>query len=79
MEYEKGKTNGNTPNRKNVNKNKLNVMNGYRDSHIIADNLNPLLNSMKKENTKMEEKKIVNNKPSQFKPILGVNFHNVKR
>ena len=33
----------------------------------------------KKENQRMEDKSIVNNKPSQFRPILGVNFHNIKR
>ncbi len=79
MEYEKGKTNGNTPNRKNVNK--LNVMHGFKfkDDFIVTDNLYPLLNSMTKENTKMEEKKIVNNKPSQYRPIIGVNFHNLRK
>jgi uncharacterized lipoprotein YehR (DUF1307 family) len=79
LEYEKGKTNGNTPNRKNVNK--QNVMHGFnfKDDFIVTDNLNPLLNSMTKENTKMEEKKIVNNKPSQYRPIIGVNFHNLRK
>lgn len=33
----------------------------------------------KKENQRMENKSIVNNKPSQYGPILGVNFHNIKR
>jgi len=49
-------------------------------SNEVNDKLNPNLNVLsKKENTRMENKSIVNNKPSQFGPILGVNFHNVKR
>lgn len=45
-------------------------------SDIQASNLN---SSVNKENIRIESKKIVNNKPSQFGPVLGVNFHNVKR
>lgn len=41
-----------------------------------SSNLNIL---SKKENTRMENKKIVNNKPSQFGPIWGVNFHIIKK
>lgn len=33
----------------------------------------------KRDNTRVMEKKIVNNKPSQFGPILGVNFHMIKK
>lgn len=52
----------------------------YSLSNEINDKLNPNLNILsKRENTRMENKSIVNNKPSQFGPILGVNFHNVKR
>ena len=35
--------------------------------------------SSKLKNQRVESKSIVNNKPSQFGPILGVNFHNIKR
>lgn len=46
----------------------------------ISDKLNPNLNILsKRENTRMEDKSIVNNKPSQFGPILGVNFHIIKK
>lgn len=79
MEYSNGNTNGKNPDRKNVKKNKLNGINGLNDGLIITDNLNPLLDSMTKENTKMEEKKIVNNRPQQYKPIIGVNFHNLRK
>jgi hypothetical protein len=49
-------------------------------SEKIYDNLNPELSGIAhKENTKMVDKKIVNNKPSQFGPILGVNFHTMKK
>ena len=49
-------------------------------SSEINDKLNPNLNILsKRENTRMENKSIVNNKPSQFGPILGVNFHNIKK
>ena len=55
-----------------------------RDGNLRFTELNekliPDLNILsKKENDKMVEKKIVNNKPSQFKPILGVNFHMMKK
>ena len=33
----------------------------------------------KSQNAKMVDKKIVNNKPSQFGPILGVDFHMIKK
>ncbi|WP_313340724.1 hypothetical protein [Sedimentibacter sp.] len=33
----------------------------------------------KRENSRLVEKKIVNNKPSQFGPVLGVNFHMIKK
>jgi hypothetical protein len=33
----------------------------------------------KNENEKLVNKKIVNNKPSQFGPILGVDFHMIKK
>ncbi len=64
---------------------KLDVIKIRRDGqYSLADDinskLNPNLNLLsKKENQRMENKSIVNNKPSQFGPILGVNFHNVKR
>ena len=46
----------------------------------VNERLVPDLNILsKKENEKMVEKKIVNNKPSQFRPILGVNFHMIKK
>ncbi len=49
-------------------------------SSAIDDKLNPGLNILsKRENTRIEDKSIVNNKPSQFGPILGVNFHNIKK
>ncbi|MFA9423622.1 MAG: hypothetical protein ACERLG_08590 [Sedimentibacter sp.] len=49
-------------------------------SSEVDDKLNPNLSILsKKENTRIENKSIVNNKPSQFKPILGVNFHNIKK
>lgn len=52
----------------------------YSLANDINSKLNPNLNSLsKKENQRMENKSIVNNKPSQFGPILGVNFHNIKR
>lgn len=64
---------------------KLDVIKIRRDGqYSLADDinskLNPNLNLLsKKENQRMENKSIVNNKPSQFGPILGVNFHNVKK
>lgn len=33
----------------------------------------------KRDNMRVMEKKIVNNKPSQFGPIVGVNFHMIKK
>jgi hypothetical protein len=49
-----------------------------RFHEVISENLDN--NSIiQRENTRMTDKKIVNNKPSQFGPIMGVNFHNVKR
>lgn len=64
---------------------KLDVIKIKRDGQYsltsdINGKLNPNLNSLSmKENQRMEDKSIVNNKPSQFGPILGVNFHNIKR
>lgn len=52
----------------------------YSLASDINGKLNPNLNSLStKENQRMEDKSIVNNKPSQFGPILGVDFHNIKR
>jgi len=52
----------------------------YGLSSDFNDKLNPNINILsKKENTRMETKSIVNNKPSQFGPILGVNFHNLRK
>ncbi len=74
---------GNTPDlTKAVN---LDVLKLRRDGqYSLTDNisgkLTPNLNSTSmKSNTRMEEKSIVNNKPSQFRPIIGVNFHNLKK
>lgn len=82
LDYENGNF-SNTPNLKNVNKiNEIKIKKDgqSRLSSEIAGILNPNLNSIiNRENTQMKDKKIVNNKPSQFGPILGVNFHNVKR
>ena len=64
---------------------KLDVIKLRRDGQYsltsdINGKLNPNLNSLStKENQRMEDKSIVNNKPSQFGPILGVDFHNIKR
>jgi len=59
---------------------KLKVDGQYSLASDINGKLNPNLNSLSmKENQRMEDKSIVNNKPSQFGPILGVNFHNIKR
>jgi len=73
---------GNTPDlTKAVN---LDVLKLRRDGqYSLTDNisgkLTPNLNATSmKSNTRMEEKSIVNNKPSQFRPIIGVNFHNLK-
>jgi hypothetical protein len=49
-------------------------------SSDFNDKPNSNLNILsKKENTRLENKKIVNNKPSQFGPIWGVNFHIIKK
>jgi len=82
LDYEDSNS-GNTP-PSLITENKLNEIKIKNDgqsrlSNEITDNLNPSLNIADRENIQMKEKKIVNNKPSQFKPILGVNFHNVKR
>ncbi len=64
---------------------KLDVIKIRRDGQYsltsdINGKLNPNLNLLsKKENQRMENKSIVNNKPSQFGPILGENFHNIKK
>ncbi len=63
---------------------KLGEVKKKRDSNLqlvrLNGNLEPDLNILsKKENTKVVDKKIVNNKPSQFGPILGVNFHMIKK
>ena len=64
---------------------KLDVIKIRRDGQYsltsdINGKLNPNLNLLsKKENQRMENKSIVNNKPSQFGPILGVNFHNLRK
>lgn len=63
----------------------LNVIKLRRDGQYsltsdINGKLNPNLNMTSKSSyQRMEDKSIVNNKPSQFRPILGVNFHNIKR
>lgn len=52
----------------------------YKLTSDINGKLTPNLNVISwKSNQRMEDKSIVNNKPSQFGPILGVNFHNIKR
>lgn len=59
---------------------KLRMDGQYSLASDINGKLNPNLNSLSmKDNQRMEDKSIVNNKPSQFGPILGVNFHNIKR
>lgn len=83
MDYENGNY-GNTPNYfESINRiNKIKIKNDgqSRLSDSKSGALNPNLSSViNGENTRIKEKKIVNNKPSQFGPILGVNFHNVKR
>ncbi|MGD9568524.1 MAG: hypothetical protein AB7V48_09380 [Sedimentibacter sp.] len=72
----------NTPENKITDK--LSEVKMKRDGQFQFTNINgriePDLNILsKKENEKMVEKKIVNNKPSQFRPILGVNFHMIKK
>nr|WP_312575898.1 hypothetical protein [Sedimentibacter sp.] len=65
--------------------NKINNIKISKDGQSrISDRMSNVLNSglssvINRENTQIKEKKIVNNKPSQFGPILGVNFHNVKK
>lgn len=77
------KNKANTPDLTKVDK--LDVIKLRRDGQYsltsdINGKLNPNLNlHATKVNQRMESKSIVNNKPSQFGPILGVNFHNVKR
>lgn len=74
---------GNAPDLKSFNK--LTEMKIKRDvqsnlSNEVSGKFNPELNSkVNKVNTRIEDKRIVNNKPSQFGPILGVNFHMIKR
>lgn len=46
----------------------------------LNERLEPDLDILtKNKNKKMADKKIVNNKPSQFGPILGVDFHMIKK
>ncbi|MBP1924984.1 hypothetical protein J2Z76_000841 [Sedimentibacter acidaminivorans] len=82
LDYENGNY-GNTPNFESINKiNKIKIKNDgqSRLSDLKSGSLNPNLSSViNSENTRIKEKKIVNNKPSQFGPVLGVNFHNVKK
>lgn len=73
---------GNTPENKITDK--LSEVKMKRDANLPFTNLNsklePDLNILsKQENTKVLEKKIVNNKPSQFRPVMGVNFHMIKK
>jgi hypothetical protein len=82
LDYKNGNF-GNTPDLESFNKtNKIKIKKDGQSrlfgetSNILNPNLSSVIN---KENTQMKEKKIVNNKPSQFGPILGVNFHNVKK
>jgi hypothetical protein len=52
----------------------------YSLTNDISGKLTPNLNLTSiKSSQRMEDKSIVNNKPSQFRPIIGVNFHNIKR
>jgi len=74
---------GLTPDLKNMNKlNELKIREDgqYSLSKEILDKLYPEVynNIANKQNTILKEKKIVNNKPSQFGPILGVDFHNIR-
>ncbi|MDD4779293.1 MAG: hypothetical protein PHT02_01625 [Tissierellia bacterium] len=81
MDYDNSNSGDTAPNL--ITKSKLNEIKIRKDGQsrlheIISENLDN--NSIiQRENTKIQDKKIVNNKPSQFGPILGVNFHNVKR
>ncbi len=74
---------GNTPKYKNTdNFENVEVRNKLNGHLQLTNEISggPDLNILsKKENTKLVEKKIVNNKPSQFGPILGVNFHMLKK
>lgn len=85
MDYDNGNKGDGSPGLINRNINKLNeikIKNAGKSmvSDTVSGTLNPNLSSViNRENTKIADKKIVNNKPSQFGPILGVNFHNVKR
>ncbi|MPN58813.1 hypothetical protein SDC9_206528 [bioreactor metagenome] len=72
----------NTPENKITDK--LSEVKMKRDANFQFTNLNgklePDLNILsKQENTKVVEKKIVNNKPSQFRPVMGINFHMIKK
>lgn len=72
----------NTPENKITDK--LSEVKMKRDANFQFTNLNgklePDLNILsKQENTKVLEKKIVNNKPSQFRPVMGINFHMIKK
>lgn len=52
----------------------------FQLSGEVSGKLEPDINVFsKKENTRIADKKIANNKPSQFRPILGVNFHMLKK
>ncbi|HAQ41950.1 MAG TPA: hypothetical protein DCM73_14710 [Clostridiales bacterium] len=52
----------------------------FQLTNEVNGKLEPDMNILsKKENTRVIGKKIVNNKPSQFGPILGVNFHMIKK
>lgn len=52
----------------------------FKFTNEIESKLNPELNSsLQRKNSSIEDKKIVNNKPSQFGPVLGVNFHMIKK
>ena len=74
---------GDAPNKKkidNLSVFKLKMDGQSSLSSDFNDKQNSNLNILsKKENKKMENKKILNNKPSQFGPILGVNFHNLRK
>lgn len=63
--------------------NDLNLLRIKMDGKGLTDDINGKPTNLnflsKKENQRMENKSIVNNKPSQYGPILGVNFHNIKR
>jgi hypothetical protein len=49
-------------------------------SEDIADRIYPnMYSSQDRRNTRFEDKKIVNNKPSQFGPIQGKDFHAIKK